>query len=105
MKLEDIDKKNPFTVPDNYFDNFYDNLQKRMNEKSEKKSKTLFLYFKPLITVAASIIIAFLILNPLKVADSKIEKNEIVTEISEDEIIDYLSSHYSDYEIYMEMIK
>lgn len=38
MKLEDINKENPFIVPDNYFDTFYSNLEIRMNVKKNKIS-------------------------------------------------------------------
>lgn len=95
MKLEDISKENPFRVPDNYFDNLYDNIQKRIKE--DKKPKTINFQFNKFLAVAASIIIFFLIFNPLNISDSIIAESEIVT------VDDYLNSslnYMSDYEIY-----
>lgn len=128
MRLEDISKENPFRVPDNYFDNLYDNIQKRIKE--DKKPKTINFQFNKFLAVAASIIIFFLIFNPLNISDSIKVESEIFTvddylnsslnymsdyeisTLSENEesldndlLYNYISSVYSEYDIYIDLIE
>lgn len=104
MKLEDISKENPFKVPDGYFDSLYDNIENKI--KLEKK--VVKFNFNKFIAVAASVIVMFLIFNPLKISETKVETqytSNIYEDISEDDLIEYVSSSYSDYELYVELTK
>lgn len=106
MKLENINKENPFKVPDNYFDNFNDIIEKRIKSEkieiveSHKMHKIHFL--NPLFAVAASILL-FLLCKPLNISnDTYTQKQYIIeSQISEAELLDYITAEYSDYEIYI----
>jgi hypothetical protein len=128
IELSDISKNNPFKVPENYFENFYDNFEKRLNVKP-KKSKIYYLRFA--IAVAASLILVFMLIKPLNLSDSKIvkiEKTDSIsiedyigissddvyytmteptteTSLNPDDVVNYIATTSSDYEIYMELNK
>jgi hypothetical protein len=128
IELSDISKNNPFKVPDGYFDNFYDNFEKRLDkEKKGKKQKVYYLRFA--VAVAASLVLMFMLYKPFNLLDSKpivkveqtdsisfedyigitsddvyysMTETETETPISDD-VINYIASTASDYEIYMEL--
>jgi hypothetical protein len=55
--IDNLSKKKPFCVPDNYFDNFSDRLLEKIELQESKKLKTPFLLvFKTQFAMAAGII-------------------------------------------------
>lgn len=84
IKLDDIEKKNNFKTPDNYFDNFEDKFDNYLNIRIERKENTsLFKKITPYIYVAASFIAmyfigTFIVENAIKhYNSSKSELSEI----------------------------
>jgi len=133
MKLTDINKENPFIVPDNYFDSFYVKLKNKI-EKQEPKKLTFSIskskitkFLKPVISIAAILLIVFILklqtnqqsfdnqyYTEMSVDDIIYEEMisgmdiysiyELMNEPYEEEnfseqIIDYLASNLSDYEL------
>lgn len=54
-KISQIDKRNPFTVPENYFARFNEEIMNRLPEKEIKKPKTVSMWdkAKPWVYMAA----------------------------------------------------
>lgn len=54
-KLDDIEKRNPFTVPDNYFANFNEEIMNRLPEKEvvHPQKVTMWTKAKPWVYMAA----------------------------------------------------
>jgi hypothetical protein len=61
-------KGQPFRVPENYFETFADRLRVRIEEEEQpNKKKTLFLYLKPVLMLAASFaFVMLLVYVPIK---------------------------------------
>ncbi|MGD9328406.1 MAG: hypothetical protein PVH48_05505 [Cyclobacteriaceae bacterium] len=90
MKLEDINKDNIFKVPDNYFENFPKRLQKRI-EETEQQKKTPVIRLRTIINVAAAaIILMFVIYGITQINDKSISVDQILSEISSDDLVNYL---------------
>ncbi len=90
MKLEDLNKDNIFKVPDNYFENFPDRLQKRIKE-SEKHKKVPIIRLKTIINMAAAAaILIFAIYGITKINDNTTSADQLLSEISTEELINYL---------------
>jgi hypothetical protein len=90
MKLEDINKDNIFKVPDNYFEEFPDRLQQRIAE-SEKSKATPVIPIKRFIQVAAAaVILFFAIYGIMQVNNQPASIDQILSDISTEELIDYL---------------
>ena len=104
-------KRNPFKVPDHYFEDFSSKMQQRMAEITPdpaqtpvSKTKTVWLYLKPILSVAAmiSVIYActyFVIQSrstvascpELAVADETEEADLLAATLSDDDYEDLLS--------------
>ena len=61
-------KGQPFRVPEGYFETFADRLKERIEEEEQpNKKRTLFVYLKPVLMMAASIaVIMLLVFAPIK---------------------------------------
>jgi hypothetical protein len=60
--LSDIEKKNEFDTPVDYFDNLSFNIQNRIAKQSSKNQKSISVWYqKPHFAIAASIIVIFVI--------------------------------------------
>lgn len=127
MKLSEVGKELPFSVPEDYFDNFYTNLKSKLDEDSFepiKKQKVFYLNFKRSVAVAATIFLFILMLvqptdikrtNDYSIEDYFLGMDDYSLyslfepveeeELSEEEIFDYLSLTVSDYELYVELNK
>ncbi len=90
MKLEDLNKDNIFKVPDNYFENFPDRLKKRI-EESEKHKKVPIIRLKTIINMAAAAaILIFVIYGITKINDNTTSVDQLLSEISSEELVNYL---------------
>ncbi|MDR2836332.1 MAG: hypothetical protein LBV69_09130 [Bacteroidales bacterium] len=106
-KLKDIEKKNNFKVPENYFENFNPHLNNYIDTRIDRKSKrTVFQIIKPYIYLAASFALFFFISTVVKYGikkselyslnnDKKIEKKEL---ISKENIFDKIIDDFNIYE-------
>lgn len=98
MKLEDIDKKNPFLVPDGYFESFPDLIMARIKEEEKPKRKIIKLnvYLRKAVSIAAIIIIFFMIGQTDKKSsnlyDLGISQEELLDFYSTSELEDYIIS-------------
>lgn len=101
IELSELEKTNPFKVPENYFDEFSTNLMQKINDET-----TFTLSFwqraKPYIFAAAIIVVAIF---PSIPAFNKVKQNTEITqqsdlysylmnEMDEDFLVDYLSEKY-----------
>lgn len=62
--LDKIERRNPFTTPENYFDQLSDKLESKIdmlenNDEKATKKRAIWLSFKPLLQVAAAVLILF----------------------------------------------
>jgi len=58
-----LKKESPFRVPENYFETFSDRLNVRIQEEENSRIKSsLFIYFKPMLAVAAILVLAMLLI-------------------------------------------
>jgi hypothetical protein len=90
MKLEDINKDNIFKVPDNYFENFPERLRKRIDE-TEQQKKTPVIRLRTIINMAAAaVILLFAIYGITKIKDNSASVDQILAEISSEELVNYL---------------
>lgn len=85
-ELEKMKKQNPFVVPENYFNEFSEHLTQRINAEEEHKSvfRKVYVFLKPAIGLAASLILIFLLVySPLKKTpkiSNSIHPNENITQ-------------------------
>jgi hypothetical protein len=89
MKLDDIKKKNIYTVPDKYFDQLPARIQSRVNDKDPVSAP----YWKWVFKLAVpAIAVVFIILYFGKI-DRNISQdaNAILAQVSTDDIIAYLA--------------
>lgn len=98
MKLEDIKKDNPFKVPDNYFDDFYSRLENKLEKEKVKTHKII--YLKPLFAIAASIMLILLLSKPISISENFTSRSTIQIELTDDDMVEYIASTSSDYEIF-----
>jgi len=90
MKLEDLNKDNIFKVPDNYFENFPDRLQKRIEEKENHKKVPVIRLRSIINMAAAAAILIFAIYGITKINDNKTSVDQLLSEISSEELVNYL---------------
>ena len=58
-----LKKETPFRVPENYFETFADRLNVRIQEeKNSYYKRSLFIYFKPMMAVAAILVLSMLLI-------------------------------------------
>jgi len=96
-KLEDIPKRNNFTVPDNYFENLENEIDKRIKSEPPVRKVTAFDIFKPYLYMAASVLLIVgglklvLLVADLK-SDPKTESAAVVETLDYDDFINDLST-------------
>jgi len=96
-KLEDIPKRNNFTVPDNYFENLESEIDNRIKSEPLLRKVTAFDIFKPYIYMAAAVM---LIVGGLKLvvlvadlkSDPKTESAAVVETLDYDDFMNDLST-------------
>ncbi|MBN2788420.1 MAG: hypothetical protein JXQ69_08895 [Paludibacteraceae bacterium] len=59
FKLDEINKKSPFKVPDNYFDDFAKNMQHQIEDEPHAIVIPFMTRIRPYLYVAASLLIIF----------------------------------------------
>ncbi len=59
FKLDEINKKSPFKVPDNYFDDFAKNMQHQIENEPHAVVIPFMTRIRPYLYVAASVLIIF----------------------------------------------
>ncbi len=90
MKLEDINKDNIFKVPDDYFENFPERLRERLKE-TEQQKKTPVIRLRPIINMAAAaVILIFAIYGITQINDNSTSVDQLLSEISSEDLVDYL---------------
>ncbi len=91
--LNDIEKNQPFKVPEGYFDNLEDRIMARVeqeqNESRKKPVIRLNNWVKYAVAASISLLAIFFILQPGN--DTDPTAAEILAEIPEDAIVDYLA--------------
>jgi hypothetical protein len=90
MKLEDINKDNIFKVPDNYFENFPERLRKRIEETEQQKRVPVIRLRSIINMAAAAVILIFAIYGITKINYNSASVDEILSEISSEELVNYL---------------
>ena len=114
-QLGNIKKGQPFRVPENYFETFADRLMIRIAEEGgelHRKKRSLVIYLRPILMVAASILLVMLLFSVptsrffssdfsegqflLAVSDMKDLDNKTLTSES---LADYIATNYSEYDI------
>jgi hypothetical protein len=73
IKLADLEHEQPFITPNGYFDNLEDQILLKIDQQNEpKQTKNLFFYLKPVIGIAASFALVYLLVSyPIKLINSK----------------------------------
>lgn len=97
IKLSDLTNEHPFKVPEGYFETFNYQIITTIEEQQLNKKQTGIIYLlKPILSVAASIVIVFILLYyPMKTITSKLANNEF--EFTE---FEYLAQNYiNDHEV------
>ncbi len=62
MKIDDIEKKNPFKVPDNYFENLNERILGNILSETNRKRKVVnVINLKPFLAIAASVVLIVVI--------------------------------------------
>ena len=85
-----LNKNNIFKVPDNYFENFPDRLQKRI-EETEQQKKVPVIRLRTIINIAAApVIFIFVIYGITKLNDSTTSADQLLSEISTEDLVDFL---------------
>jgi len=100
-KLSEMNKENPFNVPDNYFNDFYTNLESKINkleidERPIKKSNIH--YLRPFLAIAASFLIIMMTLQywpMLKMSNTIAKTEQITTDEIDNDYLDIISDNYS----------
>lgn len=111
-RLDDIEKKNSFKVPDNYFEEIEKNIAERIKTENPSNKISGFQLFKPYIYMAASVIIlGYGLKTVLTVFVDKPEKpiklqtelvaydiDDLISEISSDDVTlyEYLNEEKSE---------
>ncbi len=90
MKLEDIKKKNIYTVPDKYFDQLPTRIQSRVNEKKPVFGLSLNWNNAIKVTVPAIAMILIAIIYGINTSTSTLSADEILAQIKTDDLIAYL---------------
>ncbi len=100
IRLEQLDKKLPFSVPENYFENFAESLQSQLTPKVAP-SVPLYRKLRPYLFAAAIFVGVLLVGVPIyqrtqtktvtvSVATSDVYSDYVLSEVDEDMMIDYL---------------
>lgn len=115
INLEDIDKKTPFKVPENYFYQFNQSMMAKLPEKefTTHRKVTLWEKTKPWVYMAAMFFGLFFTIKVLTTSTRSISSNNNTADnsfsqenywsdvkISEDEFFDYVETQFIDEDYY-----
>ncbi len=96
IRLEQLDKKLPFAVPENYFENFAENLESQLTPKTVHKVP-LYRKLRSYLYVAAIFVGVLLVGVPIyqsmqsnTIIASDDYNEYVLSEVDEDMMIDYL---------------
>lgn len=96
ISLDSLDKKLPFSVPDDYFDNFYGKLRERMEVKKEPGLfRRTYQLIRPQLALAAAIA-AFVIIGYTAVRFFSHDTSPDETTVEITDIIDYCIYDFDD---------
>lgn len=113
-------KKNPFSVPENYFERLSERIEERIEAENKPQKVRFLMLIKPYVGLAAIFVLALLIVQvvlPHVVDESRmlVKEGQKITAIKEtdaevfefdesfnptkEEILEYLSAEVSDYDL------
>ena len=114
-KLEELNGRNPFRVPDGYFDNFTEKMMAKLPEREATVAKKISIYdrVRPWLYLAASfvaLILLFQVMNKVgKNKETEVIKNGItaitkvpVTDDENSDFMEYIEEMYADKYAYTE---
>ncbi|MCP4456663.1 MAG: hypothetical protein GY816_01345 [Cytophagales bacterium] len=87
IRLEDIDKKTPFSVPDEFFSELTQNIQTRVSEKSKRQWVPVGQLKWAL---AGSLVLAVVFISILRTPSSQLSVEDLLAQVSEQDLVDYL---------------
>lgn len=90
MRLEDIEKKNIYKVPDKYFDQLPMRIQARTAEKKPSTGFTFRWNFALKVATPAFALILILILFGIPGSKESLSADEILAQVSTEDVIAYL---------------
>jgi hypothetical protein len=99
IKLDQLDKKLPFKVPENYFENFAANFDAQL-QKKKVKSVSLTHRLRPYL-YAAAIFVGVLVVSvpiykklhkPAEIQVNEEFKSYVASEVDEDLVVDYMAN-------------
>ncbi len=92
MKLEDIKKKNIYSVPDKYFDQLPTRIQARVNDKKPVSGWSLnWSFFFKIATPAVAVVLIFFYFNTSTNFHNQ-SAEEILAQVSTEDLIAYLEA-------------
>lgn len=89
IRLDDIEKKQPFEAPEGYFDNLSDRIMDRIAK--EEQTKHVFMQPWMKYAVAASVALLALVLWVVNAPADEVSAETLLAEVSEEAILDYLA--------------
>ena len=92
MKLEDIKKKNIYSVPDKYFDQLPTRIQSRVNEKKPVFGLSFKWSFIFKVTVPAIAVILILFYFGIYDSNSNLSADDLLAQVSSADMIAYLET-------------
>ena len=102
-RLEEIEKKQVFTVPNNYFENLPSQIQQKIQSKTQRKPLFVFSWLKygiSLATICLVLWMGYLYYQPSDTTTTQSGAENILADVSNDEIITYLQqSDVSQFEL------
>lgn len=102
-KLNNIEKKNPFRVPDGYFEEFNKNIMERLPEKEQVATKvSLWKMAEPWLYLAAMFVGGYLMIQVFMTATGNSPKDNVVADnkTATTEIEDWSNIQISEEEFY-----
>lgn len=88
IKLDDIDKKNPYDVPSGYFEDLTSKVQSKIEKRSAMRPATTWALKWAL---APSLVLLILLTFWLKPKHETEKVNSLLSQVSDDDILDYLA--------------
>lgn len=92
MKLEDIKRKNIYTVPDRYFDQLPTRIQSRVNEKRPVFGMKLNWKLAMKIAAPALAVVLILFYVGMPINNSTLSADELLAQVSTEDLIAYLET-------------